>query len=176
MAADPMLGPAAAMDPAQGPPQDPTLSPVAPDPVSPDPPGGPAGPDPSAGIAGGPMDPQALEAGMEDVHDMVADDVAQAIMAGCIQAKAFAEGDPQSIDPAAYKDVAQGVNLLLLGLAAIKPPAPVLDPNVVAKDATTSASAVLQDQQAAEARKVQLELGKQRQGRPSGQSKPQPKT
>lgn len=160
MAADPMQGPAGLTSQPLAPPEDPA---------------GVEGQMPPPEAQGEmEMDPQALMADAEaaNEHDDVAEEVTQAIYAGCVLVKAYAEGQPEQINVANYKDAAQGVQALLLGLAAIKPPTPPVDPNLAQKDATDSAKAVLQDEQHRESTEAQLELGKRREGRPSGPAKP----
>lgn len=159
MAADPMQGPAG-----------PALSPLPPEeaPVE-----GQVPPE-EAAPPEGLLDPGALAADVDSggEHDDVAEEVTQFIYAVCIQGKAFATGEPTGIDTAKVKDAASAVQALCLGLAAIAPPTPPSDPNLERRDQTDSAKAVLQDQQHEEQVKAQLELGKRREGRPSGPAKP----
>lgn len=121
-----------------------------------------------------PITAEALEGDVDEGHenDDIAEEVEQAIFAGCTQAKAFAEGKPEQINPDSYKTIMAGIQAGCLALAAIRPPTPALDPNAVMQDQTKAAGAVLQDQQAEEQVKAQLTLGKQREGRPSGPAKP----
>lgn len=132
-----------------------------------DPQGSPLPPsDPPTEDMGAPAPPEA-PAGYDVVQE-----VEQAACAGAILAKSFATGDPSQVSAENFKAAAAGVQALLEGLSKYSPPAPPVDPNKEQADRTKAAGAVLQDNQHADQMRVQLELGKQREGRPPGPAKP----